>query len=129
MDKQVGFVYPGPDEEIYYTTTFPDGKEKTVYYYPNEENEYCDIIFIDELVKKNQELMKKQKCYLMKKQREIFVKNIKNVKHKLKFVKPSVFKSNIVFYSTLNFKDRDYPEFDYIRIVKNQIVRWPYTKI
>ena len=38
--------------------------------------------------------------------------------HKLKFVKPSVFKSNIVFYSTLNFKDRDYPEFDYIRICK-----------
>ena len=61
VDKQFGFVHPEPDEEIYYTTTFPDGKEKTVYYYPNEENEYCDIIFIDEFVNKNQELLKKQK--------------------------------------------------------------------
>lgn len=51
----------------------------------------------------------------MKKQREI-VKSIKNVKHQLKLIKPSVFNSKIVFYSTRNFKDRDYPEFDFIKI-------------
>lgn len=51
----------------------------------------------------------------MKKQREILL-SVKNVKHKLKLIKPSVFNRNVVFNSTLNFKDRDYPEFDFIKI-------------
>lgn len=53
---------------------------------------------------------------IKKKKREIVKNEKKNVKLKLKLIKPSVFYDNTTFYWTLNFKNRDDPEFDYIRI-------------
>lgn len=108
MIKKHSFVHPEPEEEIYNKRALPDGSVETVYYFSNEENEYCDIIPIDDLPKKKSNIDEKTKIGI--------VKSITNVKHKLKLIKPSVFNSKIVFYSTLNFKDRDYPEFDCIRI-------------
>lgn len=108
MIKKHSFVHPEPEEEIYNKRALPDGSVETVYYFSNEENEYCDIIPIDDLPKKKSNIDEKTKIGI--------VKSITNVKHKLKLIKPSVFNSKIVFYSTLNFKDRDYLEFDCIRI-------------
>lgn len=61
VDKKFGFVYPEPDEIIYSTIIMPNGEEKTVYYYPNEDNEYCDIIPLDYLPKKKSKIDEKNK--------------------------------------------------------------------
>lgn len=76
VDKKFGFVCPHLDKEIYFTTIFPDGKEKTIYYFPNEENEYCNIIFIDDLVEKKSRIYEKTKFIIDEKKTLLKVLNI-----------------------------------------------------
>ena len=84
------------------------------------QREYCDIILLDDLPEKKSEINKETKNKEEKK-REI-VKSIKDGRLKLKLINPSVFNSNDVFYSTLNFKDRDYLEFELIENSLNPTV-------
>ena len=121
MNKENDFIYFIGVEDFYDRRTLPDGRVEIVSLNSDKkQREYCNIILLDDLPKKKSEINKETKNEEEKK-REI-VKCIKDGRLKLNLFNPSIFNSNDVFYSTLNFKDRDYPEFELIENSSNPTV-------
>ena len=121
MNKENDFIYFIGVEDFYDRRTLPEWQSRNGQFNSDKkQREYCDKILLDDLPKKKSEINEETKNKEEKK-REI-VKSIKDGRLKLKLINPSVFNSNDVFYSTLNFKDRDYPEFELIENSLNPTV-------
>ena len=57
VNKESGYVYSDVDEEYLCRETLPDGKVKAAIYLPREENEFCEILFIDKSKEKKSKII------------------------------------------------------------------------